>query len=185
MTAQEAADAELVTRVAERDRTALAALYDRHGQAVLAHICLVVGERALAEEILQDTMLALWQGAASFRGHARVRSWLIAIARRQARDRMRRRRVSTVADDILFGQPSEEPGPEDLTLERDEAATVGQAIGGLGNKHREVLGLVYGADLSLADAATVLGVPLGTVKSRLAAARLALSKELSRKGYTR
>ncbi len=164
---------------------ALAALYERHGQAVLAHIVLVVGERTLAEEILQDTMLALWRGAASFRGQSMVRSWLIAIARRKARDRMRRRRVGTVADDILSGWPSPEPSPEDLTLRRDEATVVAEAIGGLGVRHREILGLVYGACLSLADAADVLGVPLGTVKSRLAGARSALARSLNERGYMR
>jgi RNA polymerase sigma-70 factor (ECF subfamily) len=179
------ADADLVRQVAARDRAALSALYERHGRAVLAQIVLVVGERSLAEEILQDTMLALWRGAGSFRGDSRVRSWLIAIARRQARDRMRRRRVDTVTADILSGWPSAEPGPEDRTLARAEAATVAEAIGELDARHREILGLVYGAGMSLADAADVLGIPLGTVKSRLAGARSALSKSLSKRGYTR
>jgi RNA polymerase sigma-70 factor (ECF subfamily) len=180
----DAVDAGLVRQVAAGDRSAFSALYERHGQAVLAHIVLVVGERTLAEEILQDTMLALWNGAASFRGQSMVRSWLIAIARRKARDRMRRRRVHLVTDDILSGWPSSEPGPEDLTLRRDEAEAVADAIGELGVRHREILGLVYGASLTMADAADVLGVPLGTVKSRLAGARSALARSLSEKGYT-
>lgn len=185
VTGQEATDADLVSRVAAGDRPALAALYERHGQAVLAQVVLAVGERALAEEVLQDTMLAVWRGAASFRGDSAVRSWLIAIARRQARDRMRRRRVHTVTDDVLSGWPAAEPGPEDLTLKRAEAAVVAQAIGGLNARHREVLGLVYGASLSLAEAAGVLQVPLGTVKSRLSAARTALASSLGKRGYTR
>lgn len=176
-------DADLVRQVAAGDRMAFAALYERHGQAVLAHIVLVVGERTLAEEILQDTMLALWKSAASFRGESTVRSWLIAIARRKARDRMRRRQVRTVTDDILSCWPSPEPSPEDLTLRRAEAAAVAEAIGELGVRHREVLGLVYDANLTLADAANVLGVPLGTVKSRLAGARSALARSLSEKGH--
>jgi RNA polymerase sigma-70 factor (ECF subfamily) len=178
-------DADLVRRVAGGDRAALAALYERHGQAVLAQIVLAVGERTLAEEILQDTMLAVWRGAASFRGASRVRSWLIAIARRQARDRMRRHRVDTVTDDLLSGWAAAEPGPEDLTLARAEAAVVAKAVGELGPRHREILGLVYGASLTLAEAAAVLDVPLGTVKSRLAGARSALASLLSRRGFTR
>lgn len=178
-------DAGLVRRVAAGDRTALAALYELHGRAILAQIVLEVGDRALAEEILQDTMLALWRGATSFRGDSRVRTWLIAIARRQARDRRRRRRVDTVTDDILSGWPAAEPGPEDLTLERAESAVLAEAIGGLNPRHREILGLVYGASLSLAEAAEALQVPLGTVKSRLAGARGALASSLSRKGYSR
>lgn len=185
VTEQEATDADLVSRVAAGDRAALAALYERHGQAVLAQIVLAVGERALAEEVLQDTMLALWRGAASFRGDSKVRSWLIAIARRQARDRMRRRRVDTVTDEILSGWPAAEPGPEDLTLARAEAALVAEAIGALNARQREILGLVYGASLSLAETARLLQVPLGTVKSRLAGARAALASSLGRRGYAR
>ena len=185
VTEQEAADADLVSLVAAGDRAALAALYERHGQAVLAQVVLTVGDRTLAEEVLQDTMLAVWRGAASFRGDSRVRSWLIAIARRQARDRLRRRRVPTVTDDILSGWPAAEPGPEDLTLARAEAAAVAQAVGGLDERYRQVLGLVYGASLTLGEAAAVLQVPVGTVKSRLAGARAALATSLSSRGYTR
>jgi RNA polymerase sigma-70 factor, ECF subfamily len=185
VTEQEVTDADLVSLVAAGDRAALAALYERHGRAVLAQVVLAVGDRALAEEVLQDTMLAVWRGAASFRGDSRVRSWLIAIARRQARDRLRRRRVPTVTDEVLSGWPAAGPGPEDLTLARAEAAAVAQAIGALNERYREVLGLVYGASLTLAEAAGVLGVPVGTVKSRLAGARAALAASLSSRGYTR
>lgn len=185
VTEQEATDADLVRLVAAGDRAALAALYERHGQAVLAQVVLAVGDRSLAEEVLQDTMLSVWRGAASFRGDSKVRSWLIAIARRQARDRLRRRRVPTVTDEVLSSWPATEPGPEDLTLERAEAAVVAQAVAALGARYREVLGLVYGASLTLAETAQVLGVPVGTVKSRLAGARAALAVSLSRKGYPR
>lgn len=80
-------DAALLQRVAGGDRDALGTLYRRHAHVVLAQIRLAVGEPGLSEEILQDTMLAVWQGAGSFRGGSQVRSWIIAIALRQARDR--------------------------------------------------------------------------------------------------
>jgi RNA polymerase sigma-70 factor (ECF subfamily) len=146
---------------------------------VLAQIVLVVGDRGLSEEILQDTMLAVWRGAAGFRGESRVRSWLVAIARRQARDRLRRHRTTLVEDAVLAERPAAEPGPEDVALGRVEAAAVARAIGTLGVAQREVLGLVFGAGLSLAETAEVLEVPLGTVKSRLAAARSALDRLLA------
>jgi RNA polymerase sigma-70 factor (ECF subfamily) len=179
-------DDRLIRQIAAGDRSALAALYQRHGQVVLAQIMLLTGERALSEEILQDTMLAVWHGAGSFRGESRVRSWVIAISRRQARDRMRRRKVDTVTDDAFLSEwPAAGPGPEQQVLERAEAAAVADAIGELGSGHREVLGLVFGAGLTLAEAAGVLEVPLGTVKSRLAAARVALARSMSEKGYSR
>jgi RNA polymerase sigma-70 factor, ECF subfamily len=163
----------------------MAEFYRLHSQAVLTHISLVVGERALAEEIFQDTMLAIWRNAGSFRGESRVRTWVIAIARRQARDRLRRRQFRVVSDTELAEQPSASPGPEAVALERVAVTEVAEAITRLGRSHREVLGLVFGADLSLAEAAELLSVPVGTVKSRLTAARAALVRVLSEKGESR
>jgi RNA polymerase sigma-70 factor, ECF subfamily len=180
---QEQDDAELLRRIGDGDHAALVALYQRHGGMVLGQIRLVVDDRGLSEEILQDTMLAVWRGARSFRGHSRVRSWIIAIARRQARDRLRRHRASVVDDRLLAERPARGPGPEDVVLDRVTATAVADAIRQLDVRHREVLGLVFGADLTLAEAAGVLEVPLGTVKSRLAAARTALARTLNEKGY--
>ena len=155
-------DAVLLELVAGGDRDALGALYRRHARVVLAQIRLVVGEPGLSEEILQDTMLAVWRGAGSFRGVSQVRSWIIAIALRQARDRLRRRQLAVVADEsVLSGQAAADPGPEAQVLDRAELAAVAGAIRSLSPAHREVLGLVFGADLTLADAAEALGVPVG------------------------
>jgi RNA polymerase sigma-70 factor (ECF subfamily) len=169
----------LLRLIAADSQEAMAEFYELHGRVVLAQILLVVRERALAEEILQDTMLAVWHGAGAFRGESRVRSWVISIARRQARDRLRRRRLRVVADDCLTAQPSLAPGPDVVALDRAEAAAVAKAIRGLTPAHREVLGLAFGTGLSLPEVADVLDVPLGTVKSRLTAARAALRRALA------
>jgi RNA polymerase sigma-70 factor (ECF subfamily) len=174
-------DAEILKRVTAGDDGALAELYRRHGQVVLGQILFVVGERALAEEILQDTMLAVWRQAGTFRGESRVRSWMIAIARRQARDRLRRNKLRAVEDTALADQPSSEAGPERVALERAGVAEVARAIQTLGRAHREVLGLVFAAELTIPEVAEVLGVPGGTVKSRLSAARSALCRALETK----
>jgi RNA polymerase sigma-70 factor, ECF subfamily len=174
-------DAELLVRIGHGDEDAMAAFYRGHGRVVLAQVLLVVGERVLAEEIVQDTMLAVWRGAGSFRGESSVRSWVIAIARRQARDRLRGRRLRVVDDAFLADQPGSGPGPEVMALDRAELAEVMAAIRVLAPAHREVLGLVFGCGLSLPEVAGVLEIPVGTVKSRLAAARAALSRIVSEK----
>jgi RNA polymerase sigma-70 factor (ECF subfamily) len=175
-------DAALLGGIAHGDQAAMAEFYLRHSQAVLAQICLVVGERALAEEVFQDTMLAIWRNAGSFRGEATVRTWMIAIARRKARDRLRRRQLRLVSDLRLIDEPSPGPGPEAIALARSEVTEVAAAVAALGRSHREVLGLAFGAGLSLAEVAEVLQVPVGTVKSRLTAARTALVRTLGEKG---
>lgn len=185
MAGDDAEDPELVRAVAAGDRVALATLYRRHSQVLLAHLVLVTGDQTLGEELLQDTMLAVWRGAASYRGEAKVRTWLISIARRQARDRQRKRGLRSVDDAVLANEPAQEPGPEQHALGRAEAAAVAAAIQHLSRPYREVIGLVFGAGLTMAETAEVLQIPLGTVKSRLSAARAALTQSLTERGYAR
>jgi RNA polymerase sigma-70 factor (ECF subfamily) len=178
-------DAGLLDRISRGDQAAMAAFYREHGRVVLAQVLLVTGDRVLAEEIVQDTMLAVWRGAGSFRRESSVRSWVIAIARRQTRDRLRRRRLRLVDDTFLADQPSSGPGPEVTALDRAELAEVREAIRELAPAHRELLGLAFGSGLSLPEVAGVLEIPVGTVKSRLTAARTALGRVLTEKGQNR
>jgi RNA polymerase sigma-70 factor (ECF subfamily) len=178
-------DAGLLRRIGQGDEDAMAAFYREHGRVVFAQVLLVAGERVLAEEIVQDTMLAVWRGAGSFRGESSVRSWVIAIARRQTRDRLRGRRLWVVDDAFLADRPGSGPGPEVMALDRAELAQVRGAIRELTPPHREVLGLAFGSGLSLPEVAGVLEIPVGTVKSRLTAARTALSRILNEKGQNR
>jgi RNA polymerase sigma-70 factor, ECF subfamily len=178
-------DVELLRRIAQGDEDAMAAFYREHGRVVLAQVLLGVGERVLAEEIVQDTMLAVWRGASSFRAESSARSWVIAIARRQSRDRLRGHRLRLVDDTFLADQPGPGPGPETVALDRAELTEVTGAIRELATPHREVLGLVFGSGLSLPEVAGVLEIPVGTVKSRLTAARTALSRILDERGQNR
>jgi RNA polymerase sigma-70 factor (ECF subfamily) len=173
-------DSALLARIAQGDEDAMAAFYREHGRVVFAQVLLVTGERVLAEEIVQDTMLAVWRGARSFRGESSVRSWVIAIARRQTRDRLRARRLRVVDDAVLADLPGPGPGPEILALDRAELAEVRGAIRELAQSHREVLGLAFGSGLSLLEVANVLEIPVGTVKSRLTSARTALNRILEK-----
>jgi RNA polymerase sigma-70 factor (ECF subfamily) len=178
-------DVGLLRRIGEGDEDAMAAFYREHGRVVFAQVLLVVGERVLAEEIVQDTMLAVWRGAGFFRGESSVRSWVIAIARRQTRDRLRGQRLRVVDDAFLADQPDSGPGPEVMALDRAELAEVRGAIRELAPAHREVLGLAFGSGLSLPEVAGVLEIPVATVKSRLTAARTALNRILNKKGQNR
>jgi RNA polymerase sigma-70 factor (ECF subfamily) len=178
---EEDPDLALLRRIATGDQEAIEDLYRRHSRLLLGQLRFMVDQPALAEEILQDTMLAVWKGARTFRGGSRVRTWLLGIARRQARDRMRRQRPLPMADSELALRPSPNPGPEAIAVERAEGRRMVAALRTLTPAHGEVLGLVFGADLSLAEVARVLEVPLGTVKSRLHAARAALSRTMNEK----
>jgi RNA polymerase sigma-70 factor, ECF subfamily len=177
--------AELLRRIGQGEEEAMACFYREHGRVLLAQVLLVVGERALAEEIVQDTMLAVWRGAKSFRGESSVRSWVIAIARRQTRDRLRRRRLQVVDEGFLTDHPAPAPGPEVMALDRAELEDVEGAIRQLPAALREVLGLALCSGLSLTEVANVLEIPVGTVKSRLFGARAVLNRILEEKDQKR
>src|SRR4051794_20399568 len=92
-------DQDLVARIGSQDRLAVADLYARYQRPLFRYLCQMTPDRGLAEEILQDTLVAVWRGAASFEARSAVRTWLFAIARRQAHNAMRRRGLAVTDDD--------------------------------------------------------------------------------------
>jgi RNA polymerase sigma-70 factor (ECF subfamily) len=169
----EPGDEALVARSGKGDQGALTELYDRHAGAILAYLVQLTGDRGAAEELLQDTFVAAWRGADAFEGRAGVRTWLFGIARRRARDVRRRRHLPLAdrwdVDDVVVGE-----GGEEAALARVELDQLGRLAGRLTLAHREVLALVLVHEMPYADVARVLDVPVGTVKSRLNAARRSL-----------
>lgn len=171
-------DRALLRRVATGDERAFEELYARHGHALLAYAERLLGDRGRAEEALQDTFVAVWQGAGAFEGRSTVRTWLFGICRRQALARARDRTVPHLPVDVAHDLPAAAPGPETVALARADARAVGAALARLPAAHREILHLMFGAGLGQREIAAVLGIPVGTVKSRLFHARAALARAL-------
>lgn len=136
-------DAELLGLVAGGDRDALAGLYDRHRSALSVFLVRLIGDRAAAEEALQDTLLAVWRGAAGFQGRSSVRTWLYGIARRQAYTRLRRRGPQLVALDADAALADPAPTPEHVAVARADLAGLLTLIGALAPLHREALLLFF------------------------------------------
>ncbi len=172
-------DSALVARLARGEREAVDQLYARFGRPLYAFVQGIVGDAGLAEEIVQDTFVAAWRGAAGFEARSSVSSWLFAIARRQARDRLRRTRPELVPVEELAAQPAGEPGPEAAALSSADRKQLRAALYRLPAVHRECLVLAFVAELSGPEIAAVLGIPEGTVKSRLHAARRAMREQLA------
>jgi RNA polymerase sigma-70 factor, ECF subfamily len=174
------ADIDLVRLMAAGDGMALEELYLRHGPGLLAYLVGRLGERGLAEEVLQNVMLAAWRGAPGFRGDCQVRTWLLTIARRLAINAYHRQRTSTdlpiEAARNLPDQNFPEWNPEPALDQLDEKRELLQAVSDLPDELRETLELVFFHGLSGAEAARVLGVASGTVKSRLHRAKNRLEK---------
>ncbi|GAA1897578.1 RNA polymerase sigma factor [Asanoa iriomotensis] len=172
-------DEALLRRVVGGDEQALELLYARHAAVLLRYAVQLTRDRGLAEEALQDTFVAVWQGAAArFAGGSTVRTWLFGICRRQAAKRIRSSPPPALPLDAAASVPSALATPDEVALARADVTAVGAAMARLPAGHREVLHLVFAAELPLAEIATVLDIPLGTVKSRLFNARAALARAL-------
>ncbi len=169
-------DLGLVRAMAAGDGRALDTLYARHGPSLLAYLIGLLSQRALAEEVLQDVMLAAWQGAARFRGDSQVRTWLFTIARHRAANARRRR--APVQAPLGETLAADDPQPAEIVELQDEQAAVRHALGKLSAEQRETLELVFFHELSESDVARVTGVAPGTVKSRLYRAKAALRRLL-------
>ena len=170
-------DQRLLLRVGEGDREAFEQLYDRYGAPLMRFLYGLCRDRALAEDLVQDTFLRAWTAAPRWRPTGRVSSWLFQIARRRLYSRHSRRRMRQAreAERAALGSSTDLPH----RIERGEdKARLERAIAGLTPKLRSVFVLVRLADLGYQETAEILGLRLGTVKSRMAAAEAKLRDRL-------
>jgi RNA polymerase sigma-70 factor, ECF subfamily len=175
---------DLIERIAAGDRAALADLYEQYRRPLLAYLRLLTSDLGLAEEILQDTLLAVWNGAGGYAPRSSVRAWLFGIARRRARDSLRRRTFRFVDVAALEAMPASDPEPEDAAIAAAAHESLTAAIAGLPLAHRETLVLAFAHGLSHQELSETLGVPIGTVKSRLNAAKRMVRAILEQTGRT-
>ncbi len=175
-------EAELVRRMGSGDESALRSLYALHARRLFAHACRVTGDRATAEEVLQDSLLAAWNGARAFRGESRVITWLLGIVHRRALSATRRKQLPTSDLEQAAETAADAAGPEDHVAAADRRRALAASIARLSPDHRAVLELVFYQGLSLAEVARVCGCPVGTVKSRLSYAKAHLRGVLARSG---
>lgn len=186
-------DAALVRAVAGGSHDALAALYDRHADAVFAAACRLTSDRGMAEEVVQETFLALWNRAETFDpGLGSLAAWLHTIARNRTVDRLRAagRRPDLMPLSAVAGGPGNANEPDADALERVMAAgtvvaggaperspegsaalaelrqALQAALAAMPDDERTVIVLAYGEDLTQSEIAERLGWPLGTVKTR-------------------
>ncbi|MGA5498072.1 sigma-70 family RNA polymerase sigma factor [Streptomyces cinereoruber] len=164
------------------DRDTLAELHRLHASALLrALLRLTSGDRGKAEDMLQETFLRAWQNPQALtRGPEHGRPWLFTVARRIAIDHFRAQ--SARAKELGDEAPEDRAAPDDPYEEIVTAHAVGGALAELPRHHREVLVELHLNDRSTTDAAAVLGIPLGTVKSRNFYAVRALRSVLERHG---
>jgi RNA polymerase sigma-70 factor (ECF subfamily) len=174
-----------ITTPPRTDEQALVRLQQEHGRALFGFLLgLTYGDRQRAEDLVQETLVRAWQHPEALQtDHDSMRPWLFTVGRRLAIDarRARRSRPSEVDDQLLeYGVPPEDPAERSV-----ESLDVRQALRQLSPVHRAVLVELYFRGKSVTEAATTLGVPPGTVKSRTYYALRALRRALPGYGYGR
>lgn len=164
----------LIEQARQGDQEAFRQLWEAHHVVAMAGALRLCHQPGLAEDITQGAFLLAWRGLPRFQAGLPFRPWLMRILYRHALDVMERQRVylqplSPLALEapVRVASPYERD-PQELVAEREELS---RALAQLNADQRRVIALRYGADLSEAEIAHVLGWPVGTVKSRLNRAR--------------
>jgi RNA polymerase sigma-70 factor (ECF subfamily) len=170
----------LLSKVAaSKDREAFAALFDHFAPRVKSFMMRKGAPAEQAEDLVQETMIAVWSKAALYVGErGSVSTWIFTIARNLRIDRLRRERSSQFTDLDDYDAPSLEASQDDALGRLQEDGAVARALAQIPAEQRELLILSYVDDLPQSEIATRLKIPLGTVKSRMRLAYRRLQKLL-------
>ncbi len=176
-------DEALIARLAAGDTAALGLVYDRYASAVLSLAARILGDRQLAEDLLQEVFVRVWQRAATYQGtRGKPLTWVLGIAHNLAIDEVRRRqrRPAEAGERDEEGQiaafqtlAADDADPADLAWERLRRDQILAALGQLPPTQRVLIELAYFEGYTQSQLATRLGEPLGTIKTRM---RLAAQK---------
>jgi RNA polymerase sigma-70 factor (ECF subfamily) len=179
-------DAEIASRIQARDAAAFELLYQRYQEAIYRHLMGIVRQEAAAQDLSQEVFLRVWTRAEQWSGQGAFKGWLYRIATNLAlnylRDQRRRPAEPLRAEESSAWDEwsSEEelpapgwlvdtltPGPDAALEQAEQRAWIQSAVETLAEQKREVFRLVHEMELSIRDTAGRLGIPEGTVKSRL------------------
>lgn len=176
----QAADAELVTALVGGDRTALAELYARHAPWLVLRLSRRCADPGVVDEVVQDTFVAVWRGARRWDGRGEVAAWIWGIGIRRLLDALRHRPAAST----LLREPSEHDvrlveSAEERVLLGVEYGDLGTALDRLSPELRAVVQATVLDGLTTREAARLLGIPSGTVKTRMMRAKSQLREALA------
>jgi RNA polymerase sigma-70 factor (ECF subfamily) len=169
-------DEMLIARIAGGDRLAMQTLFARHRTPVYRWLLRLVGNETVAEDLLSDVFLDVWRQAGRFQARSAVSTWLLAIARFKALSARRGRKDAELDETIEATVADSADNPEVVLQKKSRDQFVRTALTALSLEHREIIDLVYYHDKSVDECAQILGVPSGTVKTRMFYARKKLAE---------
>ncbi len=177
-------DADLIRRIASHDKLAMHLLYTRHRVRLFRFALRLIQNPAVAEDVVQDTFLDVWCKADKFKGFCEVSTWLLAIVRNKALTALRHRSVEPLDEDVAASIADSADTPEMVTGREQARVLIGRCLQQMSQAHREIVDLVYYHERSIEDVATIVGIPVNTVKTRMFYARKHLAELLSSQRIT-
>jgi RNA polymerase sigma-70 factor (ECF subfamily) len=165
----------LIRRIAEGDQLAMRTLFGRHRVPLYRWLLRLVGDEALAEDLLSELFLDVWRQAASFEARSSVSTWLLAIARYKALSARRRRTDAELDDELASKLADPADDPERVLQKKDRAEVLSRSLTRLSPEHGEVIDLVYYHGKSVKEVAEIIGIAEATVKTRMFYARKKLA----------
>lgn len=165
-------DQDLIARVAGEDEDAFRMLYERFSDRVFRYAFTLLRNQHLAEEVAQETMIAVWKSAGRFASRSKLSTWIFGIARNKAFDLLRKERRGDRLPDVTLV----EPDPASAVLKEQ---LVAGAMESLPESQREVVFLTFYEGLSYGEISAMLDIPEGTVKSRMFHAKRKLAEALT------
>lgn len=177
MTTDAETDAVLLRAVAAGDRRALAALYDAHAPWLVLRLSRRCSDPGLVDEVVQDTFVAVWKSARKWDGRGHVAAWIWGIGVRRLIDGLRRRPIATVV--LRDDHAGTTLSAEEQVLLGVEHGDLAGALSRLSPELRSVVQATVLDGLTNREAGLLLGIPTGTVKTRMMRARAALREELT------
>jgi RNA polymerase sigma-70 factor (ECF subfamily) len=175
-TSRDPEDEVLIRRIAAHDAEAFTMLYQRYAPRLAGFLSQRLAQPDLVDDVLHETLLVVWQGAARFRGQAQLSTWIFCIAQRKAHQaRVACQRTSTLPGSLAGTAPQDS---EDLLLQQEQVHALTRALVTLAPAQRTILDLAYAQDWSVSAIAAHLGCSVSTVKTRLRQARRCLAARL-------
>jgi len=165
-------DHELLVAISTRDQRAMEELFDRYKSQVYRFVLRAFKDQGLAEDVTAETFCEVWRAAAAtFKGQARVSTWLLSIARNLAISTLRRRSEQALDETAALSIEDAADNPEITAAKKQRDAIIACCLGALSPIHRELIDFFYFQDKSIAEVAELTGVPVNTVKTRMFRAR--------------
>lgn len=181
----DAADADLIRRIGDKDRLALRTLFARYHLRLYRFLTRLTKNEAMAEELVNEVFLKVWRSAGSFKGNSAASSWIFAIAHNAAISQLRKRREDPLSEERAALLADESDTPEETAIKASKADAIRACMDRLSTDHREVIDLVYYQERSVREVAQIVGIPENTVKTRMFHARQKLGVLLSEAGVDR